>query len=105
MITASETLDPKLSQKVFTSQNVMVVNYIYEPGLEFPEHSHPQEQVTIVQKGSLLLNVNGEKVELRAGDICSISPNVVHSSVVLGDEQVEAISIFTPISDTIIINK
>ena len=37
-----EQIDPRLTQKVFTSQNVMVVNYIYEPGLEFEKHSHSQ---------------------------------------------------------------
>ena len=59
-----EHLDPKLTQQVFTSQNVMVVYYIYEPGLEFQSHSHPQEQVTIVQSGRLLIDIEGEKVEL-----------------------------------------
>jgi quercetin dioxygenase-like cupin family protein len=103
--TSHEKLDPKLSQQVFTSKNVMVVNYVYDPGLEFEEHSHPQEQVTIVQSGSLLLTVAGEKVELKTGDICSVFPNVAHSSLVLGDEKVKAICIFTPISEKVIIDK
>ena len=103
--TSHEFLDPKLKQKVFTAKNVMVVNYIYDPGLEFEEHSHPQEQVTIVQSGRLLLTIAGEKVELQAGDICSVFPNVSHSSLVIGDEQVEAICIFTPISERVIIDK
>ncbi len=103
--TDQEFLDPKLSQQVFTSKNVMVVYYIYEPGLEFEEHSHPQEQVTIVQSGHLLLNVAGEKVELKSGDICSVLPNVSHSSIVVGDERVEAFCIFTPITDHVIFHK
>jgi len=103
--TSHERLDPKLSQQVFTSKNVMVVNYVYDPGLEFEEHSHPQEQVTIVQSGRLLLTVAGEKVELKAGDICSVFPNVRHSSIVVGDDRVEAICIFTPISERVIIDK
>lgn len=103
--TSHERLDPKLSQQVFTSKNVMVVNYVYDPGLKFDEHSHPQEQVTIVQSGRLLLTIAGEKVELNAGDICSVFPNVSHSSVVVGDEKVEAICIFSPISERVIIDK
>lgn len=103
--TSEEFLDPKLSQQIFSSKNVMVVHYIYEPGLEFEEHSHPQEQVTIVQSGRLLLTIAGEKVELKSGDICSVAPNVSHSSVVLGEEKVEAFCIFTPISDKVIIQK
>ena len=52
--TDQEKIDPKLTQRIFTSGNVMVVHYVYEPGLEFQAHSHPQEQVTIVQSGRLL---------------------------------------------------
>ncbi|TFH01230.1 MAG: cupin domain-containing protein [Calditrichales bacterium] len=103
--THQEFLDPKLSQQVFTSQNVMVVHYVYEPGLQFESHSHPQEQVTIVQSGRLLLTINGERVELGTGDICSIAPNVNHSSMVIGDEKVDTISIFTPITDRVVIQK
>jgi len=103
--TEQEFLDPKLSPQVFTSKNVMVVYYIYEPGLEFEEHSHPQEQVTIVQSGHLLLNVAGDKVELKSGDICSVMPNVSHSSIVVSDERVEAFCIFTPITDQVIFHK
>ena len=103
--TNHEFLDPKLRQKVFTAKNIMVVHYVYDPGLEFEEHSHPQEQVTIIQSGRLLLTIAGEKVELQAGDLCSVFPNVNHSSVVIGDEKVEAICIFTPISERVIIDK
>ena len=103
--TSQEYLDPKLSQQVFTSNNVMIVHYVYEPGLEFEVHSHPQEQVTIVQSGRLLLNVEGEKVELKSGDICAIASNVTHSSAVLGEEKVDAICIFSPITEKVIIHK
>lgn len=103
--TNMEYLDPKLSQRVFTSKNVMVVHYVYEPGLDFQEHSHPQEQVTIVQSGRLLLTIAGEKVELKSGDVCAVFPNVGHSSEVIGDDNVEAYCIFTPISEEVIIQK
>lgn len=103
--TIKEDLDPKLSQRVFNTKNAIIVYYIYEPGLEFEHHSHPQEQITIVQSGKLLFEIEGEKVELNAGDICSIAPNVSHSTIVLGDERVESISIFTPGADQVVIHK
>lgn len=103
--TSKEHLDPKLTQRVFSTKNAIVVHYIYEPGLEFEHHSHPQEQITIVQSGQLLFEIEDEKVELKAGDICSIAPNVSHSTVVLGEENVESISIFTPGSEQVIIQK
>jgi len=100
-----EQLDPKLSQRVFTTNNVMVVHYVYEPGLEFEKHSHPQEQVTIVQTGRLLIRVEDENVELRKGDICFIAPNIQHSTTVLGDERVESISIFSPVAERVVIDR
>jgi quercetin dioxygenase-like cupin family protein len=103
--TSKEHLDPKLTQRVFSTKNAMVVHYTYEPGLEFEHHSHPQEQITIVQSGQLLFEIENEKVELKAGDICSIAPNVSHSTMVLGNENVESISIFTPGADQVIIQK
>ncbi|MFZ0390907.1 MAG: cupin domain-containing protein [Calditrichia bacterium] len=95
-------LDPKLTQQIFSTGGIMLVRYVYEPGLHFPEHSHPQEQVTIVEKGMLEFDIDGEKVHLVEGDICSIPPNVPHSTVV-GDERAVAISIFTPVREEVVI--
>ena len=103
--TNKEHLDPKLTQRVFNTENAIVVHYVYEPGLEFEQHSHPQEQITIIQSGQLLLEIEGEKVELKPGDICAISSNVSHSTLVLGDEKVESISIFTPGAKQVIIQR
>ena len=99
-----ENLDPNLTQQVFTSGNVMIVRYVYEPNLHFPEHSHPQEQVTIVEEGMLEYEIDGEKLKLGVGDILSIRPNVPHSTVVGADRSV-ALSIFTPVREEIIIEK
>lgn len=103
--TDKQHLDPKLTQRVFSTKNAIVVHYMYEPGLEFENHSHPQEQITLVQSGQLLFEIDGEKVVLKAGDICSIAPNVPHSTIVLGDSKVESISIFTPGSGQVIIQR
>lgn len=103
--TDREQLDPKLSQRVFTTNNVLVVHYVYEPGLEFEQHSHPQEQVTIVQTGRLLIRVEQEEFELKKGDICFIAPNIPHSTTVLGREKVESISIFSPVAERVVIDR
>lgn len=62
--TDKQLLDPKLTQRVFSTKNALIVHYVYEPGLEFEEHSHPQEQITIIQSGHLILEIDGEKVDL-----------------------------------------
>lgn len=100
--TDKKVLDPKLTQQVFSTGNVMLVRYVYEPGLHFPEHSHPQEQVTMVEKGVLEYQIDGESVILKEGDICSIPPNVPHATSV-GRERAVAVSIFTPVKEDVII--
>ncbi len=99
-----KTLDPKLTQQVFSTKNVMLVRYVYEPGLRFPEHSHPQEQVTLIEEGELEFEIAGEKVVLKEGDICSISPNIPHATTVK-DKRAVAISIFTPVKEDVIIDQ
>ena len=100
--TDKKSLDPKLTQQVFSTGSIMLVRYVYEPGLNFPEHSHPQEQVTMVEEGKLEFEIDGEKVILNEGDICAIGPNIPHSTSV-GNERAIAISIFTPVKEDIII--
>jgi len=68
--TDKKALDPKLSQQVFSTSNIMVVRYVYQPGLHFPEHSHPQEQVTIVQEGRLEFKIHDKIVELNGTVEC-----------------------------------
>jgi quercetin dioxygenase-like cupin family protein len=101
-LTNIKELDPKLTQQVFSTGSIMLVRYVYEPGLHFPEHSHPQEQVTMVEQGTLEYDIDGEKVILTEGDICSIPSNVPHSTVV-GKKRAVAISIFTPVREDVII--
>lgn len=102
---SEENLDPKLKQQVYTTNNVMLVRYVYDPGLEFPEHSHPQEQTTIVEKGSLIYVIEGEEVEIREGDILTIPSNVRHSTRVQGEMQAVAITIFSPVTEKVVIEK
>ena len=100
--TGKKALDPKLSQQIFSTGSIMLVRYVYEPGLNFPEHSHPQEQVTMVEEGTLEFQIDGEEVILKEGDLCAIPPNVPHSTSV-GNDRAVAISIFTPVREDVII--
>ncbi len=103
--TDKKTVEPNLTQQVFNTGSVMLVRYVYEPGLYFPEHSHPQDQVTLVEKGVLEFTIDGEKVVLDEGAICAIPPNVPHSTAVLSKEHAVALSVFTPVKEDVIIQQ
>ena len=100
-----KNVDPKVKQQVFATDNIMAVRYVYEPGLHFPEHSHPQEQTTIVEKGRLIYFIDGEKVELNTGDIITIKPNVKHGTDTPEDVTSVALSIFSPVTEEVVIEK
>ncbi|MDW7982569.1 MAG: cupin domain-containing protein [Thermomicrobium sp.] len=73
-----------------------VVRYRYAPGSVFPVHAHPEEQVTVVLRGRLALEVEGTELLCEAGDVVVIGSGVPHGARVVGDEEVETLNTFVP---------
>ena len=88
-------------RKVISTDNIMVVQYIYEPGAVFPKHQHPQEQIVIIYKGELEFWIKDEKnrYHLKPGSILTIPGNILHGASVVGSEIVQSINIFHPIKE------
>jgi quercetin dioxygenase-like cupin family protein len=61
------------------SKSMTVAYWQFEPGTNLPEHSHPHEQICNVMGGSFELIIDGESLDLQAGSVVVIPPNVVHS--------------------------
>lgn len=51
------------------------------------DHRHPFDEVMVVAHGQMLLDINGNKLLLRAGDRILIPSNTKHSIRVEGDEE------------------
>ncbi len=83
-----------LKEEVITTQQLMVVRCRYGTGSSIAAHAHPQEQITIVESGTLQFNVSGESIEVGPGQMISIFPGVLHSSEAIGSESVRALNIF-----------
>ena len=58
---------------------------IYEPGEKIGNHQHPFDEVRMIVKGSLLVNIAGNRLLLRTGDKIIIPSNTRHSKEVQGD--------------------
>jgi quercetin dioxygenase-like cupin family protein len=57
------------------------------PGVAFPRHSHPGEEIIYVLTGSLEYEVEGRPpVTLKAGDVLFIPAGVVHSAKNVGSD-------------------
>jgi quercetin dioxygenase-like cupin family protein len=69
---------PGVHRRAFDSQRATVTAYEFEPGAEFPLHRHPQEQITLVEEGTIVFTVGGEATELQPGGWSIVEPNVEH---------------------------
>jgi quercetin dioxygenase-like cupin family protein len=66
-----------------------------EPGAELPEHSHDNEQLGIVLRGSFRFRVGDEERELGPGQTWRIDSGTPHSAVG-GPEGAVVIDVFAP---------
>jgi len=57
-----------------------------EAHTSIPDHRHPFDEVRMVAKGELLLNIAGNQLLLRPGDRITIPSNTKHSKKVNGEK-------------------
>ena len=69
-----------------------------EPSSVVPEHSHENEQLGIVLRGTLSFRVGDEVRELEAGGTWRIAPNVPHE-VHTGPEGAVVLDVFAPVRE------
>jgi quercetin dioxygenase-like cupin family protein len=62
-----------------TGQGVQLVRSRLRGGVSFPEHSHPQEQLTLVLAGCFEVTIDGDVHTLLPGQVLCILPNVPHA--------------------------
>lgn len=93
---APESALPGITRQVVHGERQSLVRYVYAPGAVFPVHAHPEEQVTVVVSGRIAFDIDGVRVELGAGQVAVIPPNVPHGAEVIGDETVESFNALSP---------
>jgi quercetin dioxygenase-like cupin family protein len=94
-----EAVQPGVTRQVLSGDQQTVIHYHYAPGSVFPEHHHPQEQVTVVLSGLLEFAIAGRQHQLAPGDLIIIPGGVPHGARVLGDVPVESINTLSPRRD------
>jgi quercetin dioxygenase-like cupin family protein len=66
-------------------REVIQVRAELAPGVAFPKHSHPGEEIIYVLEGSLEYEVEGKPpVTLKAGDVLFIPAGTIHSAKNVG---------------------
>ena len=87
-----------IQRQMFVGNRMMICRFRFKPYLVTPEHDHPHEQMTIVERGRVRFTIDGSPRVVAAGDVLHFPPNVAHGATML-DEEVVLIDIFTPIRE------
>ena len=76
----------------------MVCRLSFEPGVVTAVHSHPHEQMTLVEQGRVRFHVAGADHDAAAGDVLLFPSGVSHGATIL-DEPAVLVDIFSPPRD------
>lgn len=92
----------QLTKGVFTrlvsAGNMQLSLVSADPNAESQAHIHPEEQITLLLRGSLTETVLDKKLDLEPKDIAFVPGNVVHANIA-GDTGFDALDIFYPIRE------
>jgi quercetin dioxygenase-like cupin family protein len=91
---APEQLNPNINRKMIHGQNLTVARLELRKGGVVAEHSHVNEQVSMILSGALRFKFPGREQIVRAGETLVIPPHEPHGVEVLEDTQV--VDIFSP---------
>jgi quercetin dioxygenase-like cupin family protein len=89
-----EQLNPLFARQVIHGDTMTVARVYLRKGCSVPEHSHHNEQISMMESGSLKFVIDGREKVLTAGEVLRIPPNAQHSAVALEDSV--AVDLFSP---------
>lgn len=89
-----EQLNPRAVRQVIHGDTMTVARLQLAEGCFVPVHSHHNEQISMVEKGSLKFVLAGREQIVKAGEVLRIPPNVPHSAEAMEDSV--AVDLFSP---------
>ena len=94
----AERIANGIDRQMIVGEKLMICRLTFQPHVDTPVHSHPHEQMTIVERGRVRFTINGSTRIAVAGDVLHFPSNVRHGATML-DEIVVLIDVFTPIRE------
>lgn len=92
-----ETVTDGIERRIINGERMMLTHVYLRKGAVVPRHSHDNEQLTYILEGALRFRVGvegSEVIDVRAGEVLHIPPNVPHSAEALEDTL--DVDIFSP---------
>jgi quercetin dioxygenase-like cupin family protein len=87
-----------VERQMIWGERIMVCRLRFAPHVVTPVHSHPHEQITIVERGRVRFVVGGTERVSSEGDVLHFPSRVEHGATML-DEEVVLIDIFSPVRE------
>lgn len=89
-----EQVNPSLARQVIHADNLTVARMYLRKGCLVPQHSHHNEQISMMEQGTAKFVVDGVERVMNAGELLRIAPHVPHSVEAL--EDCVALDLFSP---------
>ena|SRR5258708_38385705 len=93
-----EKLGAGIERQMIVGNGLMVCRFRFAPYLKTPAHDHPNEQMTMVERGRVRFIIGDQERVANPGDVLHFPPGCWHGASML-DEEVVLIDIFTPIRE------
>jgi len=94
----AELIAEGIERQLFWGDRVMVCRLRIAPHTVTPVHSHPHEQITMVERGRVRYTIEGHDRVLETGDLLHLPSGIEHGATML-DEEVVLIDIFSPVRE------
>ena len=86
---------PGVVRRAFHGQGATVTAYEFRPGASFPVHRHAQEQITLIDQGTVRMTIGERELELAAGGWSVVPPGIAHG-ITAGDAGARITAIIVP---------
>ena len=80
-----EQLSPMLGRQMIVGSELMIARVLLKKGTVVPTHSHHNEQITYILEGVLRFEIDGRQIDVKAGEVLCIPPNMPHQATALED--------------------
>jgi quercetin dioxygenase-like cupin family protein len=92
---AADEPHPGVTRRTIYAAGATVTSYEFEPGAVFPLHRHPQEQITLVDSGTVTMWLGAESRELLPGAWSVVAGDVEHG-ITAGSEGARITAVIVP---------
>lgn len=93
-----ESLADGIERQMLWGERIMVCRLRLRARTVTAVHTHPHEQITLVERGVVEFTIDGHRRIARAGDVLQFPPHVPHGATML-DEDVVLLDIFSPVRE------